>query len=87
MARRQSKKDAGKPANLTPQAAVSHEETGQERAVVEQLLSLQRERDALRVDLEAAHARISHLENRESNLADRIAWTIDSLHSLLDEKR
>jgi predicted RNase H-like nuclease (RuvC/YqgF family) len=44
--------------------------------------ALERERDGLKAELERARARIAVLEERGSQVANRIDWVIDSLHNL-----
>lgn len=46
-----------------------------------------RERDRLKAELAAAHARIAELEAQRDQIANRIDWIIDSLSSLLEEER
>jgi hypothetical protein len=48
-------------------------------------VDLEAECKRLREALEAAQARIRELEAGREDLANRIDWVIDSLHSLLDE--
>jgi hypothetical protein len=47
--------------------------------------ALERERDGIKADLEAARARIAALEESRSQVANRIDWIIDSLNSLMDK--
>jgi sugar-specific transcriptional regulator TrmB len=44
---------------------------------------LERERDGLKAELEAAHARITSLEETRSQAVHRIDWVIDSLHNIV----
>lgn len=46
---------------------------------------LERERDGLLLELEAARARIKALESTQTDVANRIEWVIDSLHNLSDK--
>jgi hypothetical protein len=39
----------------------------------------------LKAELEAARARIAELEAAQRLVLDRIAWAVDSLHTLLDD--
>jgi predicted nucleic acid-binding Zn-ribbon protein len=48
------------------------------------IAALERERASLETDLSAARARIADLESRQAEIADRIAWVLDSLHDLAD---
>jgi predicted nucleic acid-binding Zn-ribbon protein len=50
------------------------------------LAALERERDALRADLQRAEARVRDLEKTQAQVRDRIAWALDSLHNILDGK-
>jgi chromosome segregation ATPase len=47
--------------------------------------TLERERDGLRAELEAARARIAALEEAREEVVNRIDWVIDSLHNLVDK--
>lgn len=47
--------------------------------------TLERERDGLRAELEAARARIAALEEARAEVVNRIDWVIDSLHNLVDK--
>ena len=49
-----------------------------------ELAALARERDALHGALTEAQARIADLERRQTEIANRIVWAIDTLHSLSD---
>ena len=46
------------------------------------LAAAERDRDALRFELDAAHDRIADLERRQSEIAKRIASVLKSLHNL-----
>lgn len=48
--------------------------------------SAERERDALKAELEAARGRIAELERNRDLVANRIDWVIDSLHNLLENR-
>jgi hypothetical protein len=50
------------------------------------LSALERERDALRADLQRAEARLLSMEKAQADVRDRIAWALDSLHNILDGK-
>lgn len=47
--------------------------------------SLQQRIDELERELAEARARIGELQNRQTEIADRIAWALDSLHELMEE--
>jgi predicted nucleic acid-binding Zn-ribbon protein len=57
-----------------------------ERRAAEQetLASVRAERDRLRMELEAARARIAGLEQRQREVLNRIDWIVDSLNSLME---
>lgn len=44
--------------------------------------TLERERDGLKVEIEAARVRIKSLEGARAEAANRIEWVIDSLHNM-----
>jgi hypothetical protein len=46
--------------------------------------ALERERDELKSQLDAARASIIRLEQARDEAVDRIDWAIDSLHNLLE---
>jgi len=46
--------------------------------------ALERERDELKTQLAAAQATIAKLEKAREEAVNRIDWTIDSLHNLLE---
>jgi predicted RNase H-like nuclease (RuvC/YqgF family) len=46
--------------------------------------ALERERDSLRAELEAARAHIAMLEESRSQVVNRIDWVIDSLQTLAE---
>ena len=48
------------------------------------LAALERERDALRAELEAARQRIAALEAQRNQAVDRIDWVIDSLQHVIE---
>jgi chromosome segregation ATPase len=47
--------------------------------------ALERERNGLKTELEAARARIAVLEESRSHVASRIDWIVDSLNSLVEK--
>jgi len=51
-------------------------------AAGEAIARLERERDALKAELETARARIAELERQRSDALNRVEWVIDSLHTL-----
>jgi hypothetical protein len=54
--------------------------------LVQRLAVLERERDALKEELERSKARVRQLEDGQAQVRDRIAWALDSLHNILDGK-
>lgn len=55
------------------------------RLVAEQPRSLQQHVEQLERDLADARSRISELEASQRQIADRIAWALDSLRDLMEE--
>ena len=47
--------------------------------------TLERERDGLKSELDAARARIRALDEARADVVNRIDWVIDSLHNLKDK--
>ena len=68
--------------------AARQDQGGHQRGepVKDRLSALERERDALRADLQRAEARVRELEKTQAQVRDRIAWALDSLHNILDGK-
>ena len=56
-------------------------------ALRERLAAVERECDALRAEIEHFKASQRQLEEAQARVRDRIAWALDSLHSILDSKR
>lgn len=52
----------------------------------ERLAALERERDALRADLEREQARVRKLEEANAAARERVAWALDTLNDILDMK-
>jgi hypothetical protein len=52
----------------------------------ERLASLERERDALRTELEREQTRARKLEEANAAARDRVAWALDTLNNILDLK-
>jgi hypothetical protein len=57
-----------------------------EAVLRERLAVVERERDALLSDLNRAQARIMSLEKTQTQVRDRIAWALESLHNVLEGK-
>jgi hypothetical protein len=56
-------------------------------SVDEQIAALKRECENLRQALTAAEARIRSLEDRQTEVANRIAWALDSLRNILENNK
>ena len=50
------------------------------------LAAVERECDALRAEIEHFKANQRQLEEAQARVRDRLAWALDSLHSILDSK-
>ncbi|MFV0294686.1 MAG: hypothetical protein ACK5JT_01020 [Hyphomicrobiaceae bacterium] len=78
-----TQKKAAKPRKR----AAARKASGKSSAKVARKASATAETEVDRLKRELAHAneRIAELEEQRRQLADRIDWVIDSLHSLMDE--
>ena len=89
MARRLADKARSKTAPVRAQsrrgkakaAAPVPDGTAQQR-----LAAVERERDALRAELEQLEERLRLMEKNHAAVRDRIAWALDSLHNILQGK-
>jgi hypothetical protein len=52
----------------------------------DRLVALERERDALRLELERSEARVEALEKAQAHVRDRLAWALDSLQNIIQGK-
>jgi hypothetical protein len=52
----------------------------------DKLVALERERDALRLELERSEARVEALEKAQAHVRDRLAWAVDSLQNIIQGK-
>ncbi len=86
MARRQSEKDVSKQVKATIRPEPPRPVNDAVRSLELRLNAIERERDTIKAALVAAEAQIKSLEERQTEVANRIAWTLDNLHSLLEEK-
>ncbi len=88
MARRRATKAGGK--TVSSAARVPRAKTAKDGATVgtlaERLAAVERERDALKEELERSRTRIRTLEESHAKVRDRIAWSLDSLHNILEGK-
>jgi len=88
MARRHAGKASPRTAHLRDRGRPSKTKTvTPENTLKERLAALERERDALRADLEREQARVRKLEEMHAVARDRISWALDSLRSILETKR
>ena len=55
-------------------------------SLAERLAAVERERDALKEELERSRSRVRLLEESHAKVRDRIAWALDSLHNILEGK-
>lgn len=87
MARRGAAKARGKsaPADARP-ALAKAKGAAANGSLQERLAIVERERDALREELERFKARQRQLEEAQAQVRDRIAWALDSLHNILEGK-
>lgn len=87
MAQRDREKSAKR---VTPAAALRSKDAAAAPAAAEHRLeakikALEKERDGLKAELEAARLRIAALDQSRRQAADRIEWIIDSLNGLVDK--
>jgi hypothetical protein len=88
MVRRQAGKASPRTASVRDRGRPSKEKTtAPESSLKERLLTLERERDALRAELEREQARATKLEELNATARNRIAWALDSLQNILESKR
>lgn len=86
MARRAtSHKSRTAPAQPAAPESPSHATPKKPKGPADSTRSLQQRIDELERELAEAKARIGDLQQRQSQIADRIAWALDSLHDLMDE--
>ena len=87
MARRRASKASGKSQFAAVRNPRAKGKAGSSaEPLSERLAALERERDALQLELEGARMRVRLLEETHAKVRDRIAWALDSLHSILDGK-
>ena len=75
--------------NVSPRRASQRgnpREIAPEAGLKELVAALERERDALRAELERSAARVRTLEKAQAQVRDRIAWALDTLHNLIEGK-
>lgn len=72
-----------RPAAVPGTRAAKRQNTADTATAHEQrLAAAERDRDALRFELDAAHERVADLERRQAEIAKRIASVLKSLHNL-----
>jgi hypothetical protein len=86
MARRLAGKARSKAAPARAQTRGGKAKTDGRDRTAQRLAALERERDALRTELDKAQERLRLLEKNQSDVRDRIAWALDSLHNILQGK-
>ena len=87
MARRQAGK--ANPTSAAVRARNRREKlrtTTPEGATRERVAAIERERDALRAELEREQARGRKLEEANAAARDRVAWALDTLNNILEAK-
>lgn len=85
MARRPTTGKA-RPSPAEPKApAPSPSTQGKTSSSIESPRALKLRIDELERELAAARSLIGDLQSRQSQIADRIAWALDSLHELMEE--
>jgi hypothetical protein len=87
MARRRATKAGGKSvpaAARAPRVKAKGRPAG--GTLADRLALVERERDALKAELERSRSRLRLLEETQSQVHDRIAWALDSLHTILEGK-
>ena len=87
MARRRAMKANTKSVSAATRVPRAKAKDGPPGGVLaDRLAAVERERDALKDELEHSRSRLRLLEETQSQVRDRIAWALDSLHSILRGK-
>jgi hypothetical protein len=87
MARRRASKARSDSAPLRARSARDKAKSGKSGpTLMGRLAALERERDALKEELQRAQARVRQLEIGHAQVRDRISWALDSLHTILEGK-
>ena len=85
MARRRAIKANSKSVSASTRAPRAKAKAGPAGgALADRLAALERERDALKDELERSKSRLRLLEETQLQVRDRIAWALDSLRSILE---
>jgi hypothetical protein len=87
MARRRASKARSDSAPLRARSARDKAKSSKSGpTLMGRVAALEREREALRDELQRTQARVRQLESGHAQVRDRIAWALDSLRSILDGK-
>ena len=87
MARRRATKASGKSASAAAGAPRLKAKGGPAvGTLAARLAAAERERNALKEELERSRSRVRLLEESHAKVRDRIAWALDSLHNILEGK-
>jgi hypothetical protein len=88
MARRHASKASGKTVSAAARAprVKAKGGGGAVGTLAERLAAVERERNALKEELERSRLRVRLLEESHAKVRDRIAWALDSLHNILEGK-
>ena len=86
MARRRATKASGKSASAAARPRVKAKDGSAVGTLAERLAAVERERNALKEELERSRTRVRLLEETHAKVRDRIAWALDSLHNILEGK-
>ena len=87
MARRRASKAGGKSTTVDARVSRVKAKDGPAGATLgERLAALERERNALKEELERSRSRVRQLEETQARVRDRIVWALDSLHGILESK-
>jgi hypothetical protein len=87
MARRLADKARSKTAPVRAQSRRGKAKVAVPDGTAQQrLAAVERERDALRAELEQLEERLRLMEKNHAAVRDRIAWALDSLHNILQGK-
>jgi chromosome segregation ATPase len=86
MAGRQAAKAGGKAAPVAARGARAKAKGTVGGTLAERLAAIERERNALKDELERTNARVRQLEETNAKVRDRIAWALDTLHGILERR-
>jgi len=87
MARRRATNASGKSVSAPARAPRAKAKGGRAGgSLADRLAAVERERDSLKDELERSKSRLRLLEDTQSQVRDRIAWALDSLHNILEGK-